>query len=77
MKHHELLDKIYWHWRRDNSGADGLQPMVDYRRALLEVVYLHKPEIQEHGQYEKCWNCNLLYPCPTIEAIEKVLSSQP
>ena len=73
MKHNELLDKIYWYWRRDNRGADGLQPMVDYRSALLTVVYLHKPEAQEHEQYEKCWNCNLVYPCPTISAIEKEL----
>jgi hypothetical protein len=41
--------------------------------ALKAVVELHKPEAQEHGQYEKCWNCNLLYPCPTIQAIEKEL----
>jgi hypothetical protein len=41
--------------------------------ALKAVLELHKPEAQEHGQYEKCWNCNLLYPCPTIQAIEKEL----
>ena len=42
MTHNELLDKIYWHWRKDNRG-DGLQPMIDYRQALLAVVELHKP----------------------------------
>ena len=42
--------------------------------ALKAVLELHKPEAQEHGQYEKCWNCNLLYPCPTIQAIEKELA---
>ena len=39
MTHDELLDKIYWHWRKDNRG-DGLQPMIDYRSALLAVVEL-------------------------------------
>ena len=39
MTHDELLDKIYWHWRKDNRG-DGLQPMIDYRQALLAVVEL-------------------------------------
>jgi hypothetical protein len=42
--------------------------------ALRAVVKLHRPEAQEHVEYEKCWNCNLIYPCPTIQAIEKELS---
>lgn len=82
MKHNELLDKIYWHWRRDNSGADGLQPMVDYRRALLEVVQLHKPWA-EWGTQEGwlCSECKAneieseIYPCRTIQAIEKALDT--
>ena len=68
MKHNELLDKIYWYWRRDNRGADGLQPMVDYRRALLEVAYLH---FQSDEVCSACPTYN--YPCPTIQTIEKVL----
>lgn len=68
MTHNELLDKIYWYWRRDNRGADGLQPMVDYRRALLAVVYLHK---QNDEVCKTCPTHN--YPCPTIQAIEKEL----
>ena len=75
MKHHELLDKIYWYWRRDNCGADGLQPMVDYRRALLAVVDLHKPDLK--GGCNTCsWIVNgfVLYEvCPTIQAIQKEL----
>ena len=68
MTHNELLDKIYWYWRRDNRGADGLQPMTDYRRALLSVVELHKPSD------EVCKACPTYnYPCPTIQAIEKEL----
>ena len=72
MTHDELLDKIYWHWRKDPRG-DGLQTISDYRRVILAVVELHRPEEQDHKQYEKCWNCNLVYPCPTIQAIEKEL----
>lgn len=80
MKHNELLDKIYWYWRRDNRGADGLQPMVDYRRALLAVVELHKPD--KEGLC--AMNCVVVddvgyawtqqqYPCETIQAIEEEL----
>jgi hypothetical protein len=77
MSHNELLDKIYWYWRRDNRGADGLQPMVDYRRALLKVVYLHKPQVSSFDDTE-CAACSndelsVIYPCPTIQAIEKEL----
>ncbi len=42
-------------------------------KAIDVVMELHKPEEQDHKQYEKCWNCNLIYPCPTIQAIEKEL----
>ena len=77
MTHNELLDKIYWYWRRDNRGADGLQPMVDYRRALLAVVYLHKEKLDDVGR-PVCSGCMTgsswrIYPCPTIQAIEKEL----
>lgn len=81
MTHDELLDKIYWHWRKDARG-DGLQPMIDYRRALLEVVRLHKPFMYEgrFGQFERCSGCaseeewlGEIYPCLTVKAIEKEL----
>ena len=84
MTHNELLDKIYWYWRRDNRGADGLQPMVDYRRALLTVVELHKPLLFQ-GRFSSYYVCDICsdtyeyvgdsvqYPCPTIQAIEKEL----
>lgn len=73
MKHNELLDKIYWHWRRDNRGADGLQPMIDYRRALLAVVELHKSDLDELICKECTASESEWYPCPTIQAIEKAL----
>lgn len=41
MTHDELLDKIYWHWRKDPRG-DGLQALTDYRRIILAVVRLHR-----------------------------------
>ena len=69
MTHNELLAKIdnelVTHGQRGN--------IIKHSFALRVVVELHRPEAQEHGQYEKCWNCNLLYPCPTIQAIEKEL----
>ena len=65
MTHDELLAKIDY----DIEG----NPYDEYMSALRAVVELHRPEAQEHGQYEKCWNCNLLYPCPTIHTIEKEL----
>lgn len=84
ITHDELLDKIYWHWRKDPRG-DGLQAMTDYRRTILAVVELHKPK-EEDGKlwcsHEVCYNhveflerndCDCSYPCPTIQAIEKEL----
>jgi hypothetical protein len=66
MTHDELSKKLEGLWH-DSFKAPGYM-------MLRAVVELHRPEAQEHGQYEKCWNCNLLYPCPTIQAIEKELS---
>jgi hypothetical protein len=62
VTHDELLAEI-------DSYAYVYKP----KTALRAVVELHRPEEQDHKQYEKCWNCNLLYPCPTIQAIEKEL----
>lgn len=72
MTHEELLDNIYWHWRKDARG-DGLQPMIDYRRALLKVVYLHIRVLDPVGRPE-CLSCRRHYPCPTIQAIDKELA---
>ena len=78
MTHNELLDKIYWHWRKDNRG-DGLQPMIDYRQALLAVVELHKSLNSLWYKQTICESCQegndypITYPCPTIQAIEKEL----
>ena len=74
MTHDELLDKIYWHWRKDPRG-DGLQAMTDYRRTILAVVELHKPF---DGYCQRCtvnnWGeLRQEYPCDEIQAIEKEL----
>lgn len=71
MTHDELLDKIYWHWRKDPRG-DGLQTISDYRSVILAVVELHKPIIHALPD-ETCWACQDLYPCPTIQAIMEQL----
>jgi len=65
MTHDELLAKI-------DYAIEG-NPYDEYTSAIRSVVELHRPEEQDHKQYEKCWNCNLVYPCPTIQAIEKEL----
>ena len=75
MTHNELLDAVYWHWRKDDRG-DGLKPMIDYRSVILAVVKLHKPTpLDERG--DVCLTCCpdllTLYPCPTIQAIEEHL----
>ena len=65
MTHDEMLDLV--------QKAYDIDALYIQYKALRAVVELHKPEAQEHEQYEKCWNCNLVYPCPTINAIEKEL----
>ena len=72
MTHDELLDKIYWHWRKDPRG-DGLQAMTDYRRTILAVVELHNQDFGTPGEIVVCDYCKVIYPCPTIQAIEKEL----
>ena len=70
------MDKIYWYWRRDLRGADGLKPMIDYRSALLAVMELHKPIIAPFDEYIEpiCVPCDTDYPCSTVQAIEKELN---
>ena len=69
MTHDELLDRI----AQEGLKPDGNVLNTRLILAFRAVVELHRPEAQEHRQYKKCWNCNLLYPCPTIQAIEAEL----
>ena len=69
MTHNELLAKL---WEKRNSLCDNL----DVHFALSAVVELHKPNsIPDWVPTEEefiCW-CAHIYPCPTIQAIEKDL----
>lgn len=47
------------------------------RNAMLSIVELHKPELMISSSY--CVECTnnletVIYPCPTIQAIEKELT---
>jgi len=68
MTHDELLAKI-------DYAREG-NPYDEYTSAIRAVVELHKPEpLDERG--DVCLTCCpdllTLYPCPTIQAIEKEL----
>ena len=68
MTHDELLASI-----NNLTVVDG----IFMKDALRAVVGLHKPHehIQEYGSGGLfCFACQLLYPCFTIQAIEKELS---
>jgi hypothetical protein len=45
---------------------------ISVMTALRAVVKLHRPIIHALPD-ETCWACQDLYPCPTIQAIEKEL----
>ena len=67
MTHDELLNYIDYHNYRQYT------PSI---RALRAVVELHRPV---HNAYDTdyswwgCLMCEEVYPCPTIQAIEKEL----
>ena len=66
MAHDELLNDVVY----------GEQTRFALANALRAVVELHKPDVR--GNCDICtWITNgglVLYPCPTIQAIEKELS---
>jgi hypothetical protein len=69
MTHDELLMRL---WEKRNSLCENL----DVHFALSAIVELHKPTECSHGI--GCLECGGMecatgYPCPTIQAIEKVL----
>ena len=71
MTHDALLDIIeHWNW---------IEPKT-LIKAFRVVVELHKPRQSYLFDDEVCESCSseedrseILYPCPTIEAIEKEL----
>ena len=75
MTHDELLAKIDYWFDTDNFHL--------HKNALRAVVELHKPERGVIESWFKwlngtkiigCRLCEELYPCPTIQAIEKELT---
>ena len=82
MTHDELLARIALHWiYADDPEFYGLS---GYRKALRAVVELHKPMWWGGNEAERwyCSHCGIhdeheqimfLYPCETIQAIEKEL----
>ena len=63
MTHDELLAKL------ENYGYGGQLPLV----ALRAVVELHKPDNSIPPYSLKYCTCEEMYPCSTIQAIEKEL----
>lgn len=64
MTHDELLADI--------NEAIQYEEDKQVWKALRAVVELHKPVLHPKHKYI-CEACNLVYPCETIEAIEKEL----
>ena len=73
MTHDELLAKIdYTVAIYEGLSVLDIRVLTAYLKALRAVVELHKPLIHALPD-ETCWACQDLYPCPTIQAIEKEL----
>ena len=72
MTYDELIDCI----TKSRDYTSKQEPNVCMKEeinALLAAVRLHKPVINALPD-ETCWACQDLYPCPTIQAIEKELA---
>jgi hypothetical protein len=74
MTHDELLAKLADDYQfADYAELRDEQGFLPTHQALRAVVELHKPIIHALPD-ETCWACQDLYPCPTIQAIEKELA---
>ena len=75
MKHDDLKLKIdeCINWYEDQEKFD---EVVSYIKVIKLVVELHKPDVRKNCDH--CtWITNggaVLYPCPTIQVIEKELA---
>ena len=70
MTHDELL------WAINSVVENGTCETVGHyssAKALRAVVELHKPFLYPEDDKIYCDECNVKYPCPTIQAIEKEL----
>ena len=73
MNHDELLDRI----AQEGLKPDGNVLNTKLILALRAVVELHKPQVSSFDDTE-CADCSsdelsVIYPCPTIQAIEEEL----
>ena len=74
MTHDELLEELNEIINDFDTKFDNSNP---YYKALRAVVELHKPQVSSFDDTE-CAACSsdelsVIYPCPTIQAIEKEL----
>ena len=70
MTHDELL------WAINSVVENGTCETVGHyssAKALREVVELHKPFLYPEDDKIYCDECNVKYPCKTIQNIEKEL----
>ena len=78
MTHDELLAKINAELATNYADECGNFPIG--LNALRAVVELHKPELHQNDNVERCVQCSSFsyryveYPCKTIQAIEKELA---
>lgn len=70
MTHDELLEMVKF--EVDVAQERYLEQGFPFAKALFATVELHKPVLHSEHEYI-CEGCNLVYPCDTIEAIEKEL----
>ena len=69
MTHDELLKKLNKYYEDITSGQVWTTDV--FIKALRAVVELHKPDLE--GPYAVCITCQEIYPCGTIQIIEKEL----
>ncbi len=72
MTHDELLEKIY-ETINDSPVTEPHHPTYLGLNALRTIVELHKPVEFIPEWKPRCNDCEIFYPCPTIQAIEKEL----
>lgn len=70
MTHDELLVRI-----KEGQWVDR-DEMHLRSNALRAVVELHYEHIGGAEKSVYCYNCQMKYPCPTVQAIEKELGCQ-
>lgn len=78
MTHDELLEKIDYFVQINKSpdGTMGIANWTEPAKALHAVVELHKPQLDHCPCCPPVLcECAEVYPCPTIQAIEKELNN--